>query len=260
MSNRFLRYRNPTKERSDSSWRECVRIFILVFMTKPIALFDIDNTMYEGFSYFELLEKQVSEDLIDRQVVDNAKASMQKYKSQLQGYEATIVELLDIYAAGLRGKKYDEVLESTAQFYRHSKKFFPYVKPTIEEMRKSHDIALVTGEPQFVAEAVAKLFKVESYYSTEYEVRAGMFTGSVKKYLATRHEKHDAIKHLMQGHGFKGSFAFGDSEGDIEMLRAVEYAICLNSTNTLRDIAEKEGWNVATVQEVTALITRLKTA
>lgn len=227
-------------------------------MVKSIALFDIDNTMYEGFSYFELLEKQVNEGVIDKQVLDDAKASMQKYKSKLQDYETTILELLDMYAAGLQGKSYDEVLESTKRFYQNSKKFFSYVKPTMEELRKSHDIALVTGEPQFAAKAVAELFTLESYYSTEYEVEAGKFTGSVKSYLASRYEKHNAIKHLMQGHGAKNSFAFGDSEGDIEMLRAVEHPVCLNCTDDLQDIAEKEHWHVSNAQEVTELVKKLK--
>lgn len=227
-------------------------------MIKSIALFDIDNTMYEGFSYFELLERQVNEGIINKQVFDDAKASMQKYRSKVQDYETTIVKLLDIYAAGLEGKSYDEVLGSTKEFYRNSKKFFSYTKPTIEELRNSHDIALVTGEPQFVAEAVAELFGLKSYYCTGYEVQAGKFTGKVKSYLASRHEKHNAIKHLMQGHGAKNSFAFGDSEGDIEMLRAVEYPVCLNCTDGLRDIAEKEHWHVPNVEEVTELIKKLK--
>lgn len=199
----------------------------------------------------------MNEDLIDKQVLDDAKASMQKYKSKLQDYETTIVELLDIYAAGLEGKEYDPVFESTKQFYRSSDKFFPYVKLTIKELRNSHDIALVTGEPQFVAKAVAELFEVKSYYCTEYELQEGKFTGRVKGYLASRHEKHDAIKHLMHGHGAKGSFAFGDSEGDIEMLRAVEYPICLNCTDGLHAIAEKEGWHMPGTKEVAELVEEL---
>ena len=139
-------------------------------MTKSIALFDIDNTIYDGFSYFALLEKQVGEGLIAQQVLTDAQASMQKYKSKLQDYETTIVDLLDIYAAGLKGAKYAAVLESTKQFYANSDKFFDYVAPTTKELKKSHDIALVTGEPQFVAEAVKELFGTNAYYSTEYEV------------------------------------------------------------------------------------------
>jgi HAD superfamily hydrolase (TIGR01490 family) len=245
---------------SSPYWREFAQDFIVIFMLKSIALFDIDNTLYEGFSYFELLEKQANEGLISTQVLDDAKTSMKKYKSKLQDYETTIVELLDIYAVGLKGKSYDDVLKSTKEFYQSSQKFFPYAKLIIAELRDSHDVALVTGEPQFVAKAVAELFGLKSYYCTEYEVQIGKFTGNVKSYLASRHEKHDAIKHLMQGYGTKNSFAFGDSEGDIEMLRAVEYPICLNCTDGLRAIAEKEHWHMPNMEEVTELIGDLKAA
>jgi phosphoserine phosphatase len=62
----------------------------------------------------------------------------------------------------------------------------------MKNLRGSHDIALVTGGPLFVAEAVAELLGVNSHYSTEYEVVDGAFTGDIKSYLASRHEKHDA--------------------------------------------------------------------
>jgi len=232
----------------------------LVPMLRPIAFFDIDNTMYDGFSYFELLEKQAGEGLLGQQVLVNAKKSMQKYKTRLQDYETTIIELLDIYAFGLKGVEYNTILESTKQFYEQSDKFFAYVRPTIAVLRATYDIALVTGEPQFVAEAVGQLFGTKSHYSTEYNVTDGAFTGTVTSYLASRHEKHDAIKHLMQGHGAKSSFAFGDSEGDIEMLRAVEYPICLNPTDGLRAVAEREGWCIPEIDTVTQLVTGLKAA
>ncbi|MGB3023246.1 MAG: HAD-IB family phosphatase [Candidatus Saccharimonadales bacterium] len=226
-------------------------------MTKPIALFDIDNTLYEGFSYFGLLKTQVIEGIIDTCVLADATTSMQKYKAGIQDYETTIVELLDIYANGLRGKRYDVVLESTRRIYRKSMKFFSYAEPTIDVLRDSHDIALVTGEPQFAAQAVAEFFGLESYYCTVYEVKHDKFTGNIKSYLASRHEKHDAIKHLMHGHRAQNSFAFGDSEGDIEMLRAVQYPICLNCTDGLRDIATKEHWYLPGLHEVEDLVKEL---
>ncbi len=229
-------------------------------MFRSVAFFDIDNTMYDGFSYFALLERQVSEGLIKQETLTAALASMQKYKAKTQDYETTIVEMLDIYAAGLKGAEHTTVLESTRQFYEKSDKFFAYVSPTIKELKGSHDIALVTGEPQFVAEAVKDLFGANSYHSTEYEVIDGVFTGRIKSYLASRHEKHDAIKHLMQGHSVKNSFAFGDSEGDIEMLRAVEYPICLNATDGLRAIATEQGWNMPDIDAVTKLVASLTKA
>jgi len=226
-------------------------------MPKPIALFDIDNTIYDGFSYFGFLEKQVAENLIKQPVLDEARASLKRHKSQLQDYETTIIELLDIYAAGLKGVAYEAILQSTKEFYAHSDKFYDYVRPAMHTLQSSHDISLVTGEPQFVAQAVGELFGVQSYYSTQYEVADGLFTGKITSYLASRHEKHDAIKHLMEGHGVSKSFAFGDSEGDIEMLRAVQFPICINPTDGLQSIAAKEGWHMPDILEVTDLVDEL---
>lgn len=226
-------------------------------MLTSIALFDIDNTMYQGFSYFDLLKKQITEKLINQQVLDDAIASMQKYKANAQDYESTLVELLDIYANGLKGVRYDRVLESTKDFYIKSDKFFDYVAPTFAELKKTHAIALVTGEPQFVAQAVCELLGADAYHSTEYEVVGGVLTGRIKSYLASAGEKHDAVRHLIRKYGTKNSFAFGDSEGDIEMLRATEHPICLNATDGLRAIAKKEGWQLPNIDDVAVLVARL---
>jgi HAD superfamily hydrolase (TIGR01490 family) len=226
-------------------------------MPKSIALFDIDKTMYDGFSYFELLETQVAEGLLARQVLADARAAMQQYKSKLQDYETTVIALLKIYASGLKGVQYDVVLRSTKAFYAASNKFFLYVKPAIRSLRESHDMTIVTGEPQFVAEAVRERFSIQSYFATEYELVDGVFTGGIASYLASRHEKHDAIEHLMRRYGAKNSFAFGDSDGDIEMLRAVQYPICIHPTDELRTIAEEKGWYMPQIEEVAALVAKL---
>ncbi len=226
-------------------------------MQKSIALFDIDNTLYQGFSYFALLAKNIEDQLLEAPVLHSAQASMEKYKTKSQDYETTIVELLDIYAQGLLGKDYRALEESAQAFYASSDKFFAYAKPVIALLRQTHDIALVTGEPQFVAEAVGQVLGVTNFFSTEYEVKNGRFTGKVKSYLASRHEKHDAIKHLMQGHSQKGSLAFGDSEGDIEMLRAADHAICLNATDGLRAIAHEHGWHTPALDQVESLVSQI---
>lgn len=226
-------------------------------MQRSIALFDIDNTMYDGFSYFALLEKHVNEQLISAQVLDTANKIMQKYRLKQQDYETTIVELLDIYAKGLKNVAYQPVLRSTLEFYRNSTKFFAYVEPTIEALRSTHDITLVTGEPQFVAQAVAKVFDIETYYSSEYEVQHGVFTGKVSRYLGSRHEKHNAITHLTKEYNFKDSLAFGDSEGDIEMLQVVQHAICLNPTPGLQALAKENRWHLPKINDVQQLVRRL---
>lgn len=224
---------------------------------KPVALFDFDNTLYHGFSYFDLLQKQTEEGLLRPHIVRTAHDAMEEYKSGTIEYEETVVRLLDIYAAGLKGKAYATIYDSTHEFYRNSTKVYDFTRKVFNLLRATHNICLVTGEPQFIAQSIADIYGFEDYYATEYQVADGTFTGSIVTYLASRYEKHTAINHLLQDHRAQGSFAFGDSEGDMEMLAAVEYPICINPTAGLRERASQHDWLCVEPGQVEAAVAGL---
>lgn len=218
-------------------------------MHKPLALFDIDNTMFNSISYFSLLDAQVAEGLIKPEVAIYADEALQRYKDARLGYEDLVKELFDMYAQGLKRQPADEVAQFTNDFFEKSSEFFGYVQPTIDLLAPGHEIVLVTGNSQFTAGAVAKVFGIQQFCSTELGVKNNRMTGLVSSYLATRHEKREAIRHLTKAHPYAGSFAFGDSEGDIEMLRVVEHPVCINPTAGLRKIADEKGWAVIDSQD-----------
>ena len=224
---------------------------------KSVALFDFDNTLYNGFSYFDLLQKQTGEGLIAPDVLNTANEAMGDYKGGTIAYEETIVRLLDTYAEGLKGKPYKAIYDSTHEFYRDSQKVYSFACKVFELLHATHDICLVTGEPQFIAESIANIYGLDAYYSTQYEVADGVFTGGITSYLASRHEKHDAIGHLLQGHQVKGSFAFGDSEGDIEMLAAVQNPVCINPNAGLRERATQHSWPCVEPNQVESVVSDL---
>jgi HAD superfamily hydrolase (TIGR01490 family) len=218
-------------------------------MNRPLALFDIDKTIFNGLSYFPLLDAQIGEGLLGSNVGDQAQDAMSRYKGQVLGYEDFVKELLDIYAAGLTDRFEVEVEDSTNRFFSQTTDFFGYVKPTINLLSSTHEITLVTGSSHFTARAVAKVFGVERHISTQLDTDSGKLTGRVKSYLATRHEKKAAIAHLIEAHPQTGSFGFGDSEGDIEMLQAVEHPVCIQPTPGLAEIAIKHGWTIVDEHE-----------
>jgi HAD superfamily hydrolase (TIGR01490 family) len=213
-------------------------------MNRPLALFDIDKTMFNGLSFFPLMETQRGEGLLDTSAGKHAQKALISYKEHTLGYEDFIKELLDAYAGGLKGKSAEKVENSTDRFFSQTTAFFGYVKPTINLLSYTHEVVLVTGSSHFTAKAVAKVFGVERYISTKLDVENGKLTGRVKSYLATRHEKKAAIAHLIEAHPYTGSFGFGDSEGDIEMLLAVEHPVCIQPTPGLAEIATKHGWAI----------------
>ena len=213
-------------------------------MNKPLALFDVDKTLYDGLSYFPLLEAQIEDGLIGQDVMRGANDSMQQYAEGAMDYEDFVRYLLDIYTEGLAGRPADEVIESTNAFFDRQGGFFGYAKPTVEMLQATHENVLVTGGTQFTAAAVGRILGVSAMVSSVVEVEEGHITGRMQSYLATRYEKRDAIAHLTDAHPYESSFGFGDSEGDLEMLRAVEHAICIQPTPGLREVALQEGWQI----------------
>jgi phosphoserine phosphatase len=47
-------------------------------------------------------------------------------------------------------------------------------------------------------------------------------------------------------YSYENSFAFGDSEGDIELLNKVAHAFCINATEGLKQMAIAKKWHIVT--------------
>lgn len=197
-----------------------------------------------------MVNKQAIEGIIDRNAVNIADDIFKQYESGQRSYEDVIRQLLNLYAQALEGVDYDVVLNSTREFYKASEKFFPYVKPLIERLKPTHDIAIVTGEAQIVASVVAEIFDVPNYFCSQYELINQKFTGKVTKYLSTKEEKQAAIAQFMAAHSRKNSLAIGDSESDIGILESVDKPICINPTPGLKEIAEQKGWQISSPTEL----------
>lgn len=222
---------------------------------RKIALFDIDNTIYDGFLIFSLAKYQVRKKIIKPNCLKVFYKDLKLYKTSKIDYETTIANLLIHWAEDLKGISYDTVLKQTKTFFKNEKnKFFPYFKSVILLLRKTHDFYFVTAEPEFIGKALSDLFKMAGFISSKFEVKNGFFTGKVKTFLARGEKKRKAVRQLLKQHDMEDSFAFGDSEGDIEMMSVVEFPICINPTPLLRKIATKKSWPIILPEEVEKLV------
>ena len=62
-------------------------------MNKHLALFDIDKTIYNGFTIFPLTDFQLKQDLISKNVVDELNNDLELYKKGTVSYEETAANL-----------------------------------------------------------------------------------------------------------------------------------------------------------------------
>lgn len=214
--------------------------------TKRIALFDIDRTVYEGFLLFTIVGQQVEDRLIAQAVLDDIIDIKNVYEKGDMRYELMVETVLARWADGLTGKSLEEVEHHTEKYLRgKGNKFYFFVKDVIDILRDTHDIYFVTGEPQFVANKTKEIFNANGFLATEFEIKDGRFTGKVSAALSHGHHKLQVISDLLTQHGREGSYAFGDSEGDIDMLDSVEYAVCVKPTAGLKQKAIEKGWFIS---------------
>ncbi len=223
---------------------------------RKIALFDIDGTIHDGILLFPLAKRQHEDGIIDTECLRQLDQDLQQYKSGATDYEFFAKELLIHWAAGLEGKFYETVLDQARRFIDGDENnFFPFLLQVTALLSDTYDIYFITGETDFVAENVTQKFQGNGYISSEFEKDGnGRFTGRVKSFLATREEKKNAIKPLLEEHDRSDSFAFGDTEGDIEILESADNPICVNPTPGLSEIAKQRGWVIVKPKEVVGVI------
>lgn len=221
---------------------------------KSVALFDVDNTLYDGFSLYGVLENEVKAGILTPSVLRVCQQVLQDYKNGDADYEASVLKVLKVHAKGLAGQKYDQALELAIDFYKNTKHFYSFAQPVIRLLSTNHDSVLVTAEPGYASESIMKVLGANNSKCTIYEVIDGIFTGNVATALASRHDKHNAIRATMQNYQKQNSFAFGDSEGDIEILKVVEHAICINASDGLKVEAYKHGWRIVEPNDIHELV------
>ena len=216
--------------------------------TRRIALFDIDRTVYNGYLIFPLSEYFFSRGIIGRDIVENLNLDLRLYRAGEVDYETSVDNMNIHFGEGLKGRRLDATCAATADFLATpgGNGFFPFAVPLVELLGKTHDVYFVTGEMQCIGKAVADHFSVQGYAATEMEVKEGIFTGAVIRSLAKKEGKTDAVRHILDTYPREGSLAFGDSEGDMDMLDGAAHAFCINATQALNEAALRKGWHIVT--------------
>lgn len=225
---------------------------------RKVAFFDIDKTIYNGYVISPLAQHQVEQGIIKQTCLDDLNSDFIAYKEGSAGYEETIDILNRHWAQGLKGESFDKVLDDARNFFNtDGNKFYGYLLSVIDLLSPTHDIYFITGEPQFVALAAKSKYPKVETRSSELEIVGGIFTGRVTSLLAYRMEKKRAIAEIIQNYDKEDAFAFGDSEGDIEMLSSVDNPICINPSEGLLRIAEEKGWLITTPKEVESIVRQM---
>lgn len=225
---------------------------------KNIAFFDIDKTIYDTPVFMPLAEFQFNNKIIEASCLSTLKRDIGQYKTGNVSYEEVVRRINIHWAEGLKGKNTRNVLVNSKEYFSgNMTHFYPFVKEVFDALKPTYDIYLVTGEPDFVAKSVVDLFSLTGYIASTLSVNDNIYTGKAEIILSAGVDKLHALKGTIDRYTRTQSLAFGDSEGDIEMLSCVEIPVCINPSDKLRVIATNNHWHIVSPDEVQSLVKEL---
>ena len=127
----------------------------------------------------------------------------------------------------------------------------PNLRTDIMEILRGHQaqghvVALVSGSPQQLLDAVASSLGIEHVLGTPLEIKQGRYTGKMAGPVTMNEGKAVALQRWAQESeleiDWRNSFAYGDGHGDIDLLEMVGHPVAVYPDEGLRAAAEERGW------------------
>ncbi len=115
-----------------------------------------------------------------------------------------------------------------------------------EHRRAGHRIVLITGSLDFLVQPIADALRVDRSIAAVLEQAEGLYTGRLVAPLPYGEEKRVLIQRLAAELDLDlGScFAYGDSPGDLEILKAVGHPMVVNPIRGMGALAVQYRWPI----------------
>jgi HAD superfamily phosphoserine phosphatase-like hydrolase len=214
------------------------------------AFFDVDNTIYKGYSAEDFIEFAAHEGFIAQKYPQTYSEIIEKCVKKAINYNKTVQKILDLVSEAVGGKKSDQTNQLVIELLNQKDSlFFDWVIPVIEKLlQKDFNIVLVSAAPDFVIHHLGKRIKAQHYFATPIPSQNNVFLGEPTKALNAS-AKVEAINSITDQNSF--IIGFGDSTGDIPLFKSCNksYVFLTEHFPQMKKIANQNKWSLFNKKE-----------
>lgn len=215
---------------------------------KPVAIFDIDGTIFRSSLLIKLVEELIRRGDFPadaKKVYEEHEAAWIKRSGS---YEDYIMGVVNAFTSHIKGMPCASLYGAAKTVNEKEKDLlYRYTPRLVKELKeKGYYLLAVSQSPWAVLEEFCKSLGFDKVYGRFYEQdEAGNLTGTVKDEELIS-DKATIIRRAVEKNDLTlvGSVGVGDTEGDITMLSMVERPICFNPNFKLITVAKEKGWDV----------------
>lgn len=216
--------------------------------SRPIAVFDIDGTLFRSSLFHELVERMVDKGLLTKSVRDQYAEAQAKWLDRHGSYEDYTRHMVEAFRSNLKGVPFEEVSYLAGEIVDEKKhRLYRYTRDMVQDLKaKGYYLLAISWSPRFIVEAFGHELGFDKVYGFFYEIGpSGNFTGEVEDYdLITNKAAVLERAAKKAGLSLEGSIGVGDTESDIPMLELVDVPLAFNPNKSLYEHAQKRGWRV----------------
>lgn len=207
-------------------------------MKNIVAFFDIDGTIFRNSLMIEHFQKLITFEVIDPELwYTKVKKVFLEWEKRYGDFEEYLELLAGVYIQELKGidKSYIEFIADHV-IKLNGDMVYKYSRDQIEWHKKQgHKVFFISGSPDFLVSRMAEKYGVTEYRGTLYKVDdENKFTGEIVR-MWDSESKQIELNELIEKYDVDllNSFAYGDTTGDLSMLKLVGNPIAINPNKQL---------------------------
>lgn len=211
---------------------------------KPIAVFDIDGTIFRSSLVIELTSALVQGGIFPSSARGKIEKHFLKWSNRQGSYEQYIDRVVEVFHSHIVGCKVGDVSRMSKVVIQSQKnKVYRYTRDLISSLRGRYLFLAISGSPLEMVEAFAREWNFDYAFGTTHGIKNGIYT---KEMIVPAENKKKTLKNFVRERGLSlaRSVGVGDTEGDISFLEIVSKPICFNPNKRLYTVARRKKWPI----------------
>lgn len=217
-------------------------------MTKQAAFFDIDGTIYREGLITEVFKKLVTYEMIDgSKWYNEVRPAFLNWDKRIGDYDTYLLKMVDVYTEAVQGITHEQLAYVAKRVIEQKgDRVYTFSRERIKwHKEQGHKVIAISGSPYELVKEMSNKYGMDDFRGTIYQRdEEGHFNGEVIP-MWDAVSKRRAILELVDQYNLDLSqcYAYGDTAGDLTMLKMVGNPYAINPTRELISKLQEEKLN-----------------